>query len=91
MKMPSFRGKPIHQIMCEHPAKDLAEFCSALEENEFVIVNEFYYDKDVLPGEDPWFSVGQTALNYRMIGKIKDVQDFSGRKKGKFDQYGETE
>ena len=73
MNMPAHRGGPIHQITCEHPAKNLAEFCEALEKNEFVVVEEFYRDAEAPQGANPFFSVGYTALNYRVIGKVKEL------------------
>jgi len=73
MNMPAHRGGPIHQITCEHPSKSLAEFCEALEKNEFVLVEEFYRDSDVQEGADPYYSRGFTALNYRVIGKVKEL------------------
>jgi hypothetical protein len=73
MNMPAHRGGPIHQITCEHPAKSLAEFCEALEKNEFVVVEEFYRDAEAPQGTNPFFSVGYTALNYRVIGKVKEL------------------
>lgn len=73
MNMPAHRGGPIHQITCEHPAKSLTEFCEALEQNEFLVVEEFYRNTEVPEGTDPYYSVGLTALNYRVIGKIKEL------------------
>lgn len=68
MNMPSRNGHDVHQIIAGHAAKSLEEFVSKLEEKEFVIVEEFYYD-----GQDKskFFSRGDIAINYRYIGKIK--------------------
>lgn len=83
MNMPSHRGGSIHQITCEHPSKGLADFCSALEKNEFVIVEEFYRDSEAALGDDPYYSVGFTALNYRVIGKIKELGKHTTAQKGR--------
>ena len=73
MNMPAHRGGPIHQITCEHPAKSLADFCDALESREFTIVEEFYRNTEAAAGVDPYYSVGFTSLNYRYVGKVKEL------------------
>ena len=83
MNMPAHRGGSIHQITCEHPARSLAEFCDALEKNEFVLVEEFYRDAEAPHGTDPFFSVGFTALNYRVIGKVKELGKITTAHKGR--------
>ena len=83
MNMPSHRGGPIHQITCEHPARDVAEFCDALENNEFVLVEEFYRNTEAPLGVDPYYSVGFTALNHRFVGKIKEAGTITSAQKGK--------
>ena len=83
MNMPAHRGGPIHQITCEHPAKNLAEFCDALESNEFVLVEEFYRNTEAIHGTDPYYSVGFTALNYRVIGKVKELGTVTTAHKGR--------
>jgi hypothetical protein len=71
MNMPSYKGSAIHQIICEYPANGLADFCDALEKREFTIVEEFYKRKDVAV---PYYeSQGLTSVNYRYIGKIKEL------------------
>ncbi|CAB4131057.1 hypothetical protein UFOVP120_55 [uncultured Caudovirales phage] len=83
MNMPAHRGGPIHQITCEHPAKSLAEFCTALEKSEFVLVEEFYRNTETPLGADPYYSVGFTALNYRVIGKVKELGTITTAHKGR--------
>lgn len=73
MNMPAYKGGAIHQIMCEYPANNLADFCVALERHEFTVVEEFYKDKDAIFGVDPPYkSQGLTAVNYRYVGKVKE-------------------
>jgi len=72
MNMPS-RNNAIHQIICEYPAKGLADFCDALERREFTIVEEFYKNSETALGLDPYYSVGLTGINYRYVGKIKEL------------------
>ena len=89
MNMPAHRGGPIHQITCEYPAKNLAEFCDALESNEFVLVEEFYRNTEAIHGTDPYYSVGFTALNYRVIGKVKELGTITTAHKGRFIKNGD--
>jgi hypothetical protein len=71
MNMPS-RNNPIHQIICEYPATGLADFCDALEKREFTIVEEFYKKYDA--ANNPYYeSQGITSVNYRYVGKIKEL------------------
>jgi len=72
MNMPS-RNNAIHQIICEYPAKGLADFCDALERREFTVVEEFYKNNEAAFGIDPYYSVGLTGINYRYVGKIKEL------------------
>jgi hypothetical protein len=72
MNMPS-RNNAIHQIICEYPATGLADFCDALERREFTVLEEFYKDNTIPMGTDPYYSVGLTAVNYRYVGKVKEL------------------
>ena len=73
MNMPS-RNNPVHQIICEYPAKGLADFCDALEKREFTVVEEFYKNNEAVSAADPYYkSQGLTAVNYRYVGKIKEL------------------
>lgn len=73
MNMPS-RNNPIHQIICEYPATGLADFCDALEKREFTVVEEFYKKGDEANNIEPYYeSQGLTAVNYRYVGKIKEL------------------
>ena len=85
MNMPS-RNNPIHQIICEYPSNGLADFCDALERREFTVVEEFYKDNAIAPGAGTYFSVGMTAINYRYVGKVKELSNvttaYKNRKNG---------
>jgi len=70
MNMPTKSGNQIHQIIAEHPASSLAELLKELQENDFVLVEEYYRDNDT-SGNGIYYSVGETAINHRYIGKIK--------------------
>lgn len=82
MNMPAYSGGPIHQIICEYPAKSVADFCEALERHDFIVIEEFYREKDVPTGADAYYSVGLVGLNHRVIGKVKELSNstFANRK-----------
>jgi hypothetical protein len=88
MNMPS-RNNAIHQIICEYPAKGLADFCDALEKREFTVVEEFYKDSSVAANIEPYFSVGFTAVNYRYVGKIKELGGITSANKNRNIKYGD--
>ena len=68
MNMPSFNNNLVHQVNVEHAAStSLEEFISALTENDFVLVEEFYRD----PNTGLENSRGKLAINHRYVGKIK--------------------
>lgn len=66
MNMPSRSGGAVHQIIGEHEAESLDDFNDALNESEFVLVEEFYMKPD-----GGLFSVGGIILNTMHIGKVK--------------------
>ena len=71
MNMPARSGSAIHQIMAEHPATSLQEFILQLEEDNFVIVEEFYKDQQSPKFSPHYYSAGITAINQRYVGKVK--------------------
>jgi hypothetical protein len=66
MNMPSRNGSAIHQIIAEHEAESLEDFKYDLNEQEFVVVEEFYRNSD-----GSFYSVGNIILNTMHIGKVK--------------------
>lgn len=67
MNMPSYAGNSVHQINAEYPVKSLEEFVEALATNDFIVVEEFYKDRN----DGEYYSRGHVVLNHRYIGKIK--------------------
>jgi hypothetical protein len=53
-------------VICESPAKTVAEFILSVGDEEFFTVEEFYRDN-----VGNYFSAGMVALNVAHIGKIK--------------------
>ena len=46
MNMPSYNGHLVHQMQVEHKAStSLEDFVNALNNNDYVIVEEFYKDR----------------------------------------------
>lgn len=74
MNMPSRSGNSVHQIIGEHPAKNLEELTEALSDSDFIIVDEIYKDNEAVRGSGNFYSVGKIALNPLFIGKIKVLQ-----------------
>jgi hypothetical protein len=71
MNMGSGSGKLVHQIVCEHESESLEAFIEELAANEFVIVDEFYREKD---GRDYYFN-SQVALSTTSIGKVRAFRE----------------
>ena len=81
MNRPSFNNNLVHQVNVEHASSNsLEDFITALTENDFVLVEEFYRDPQT--GSDN--SRGQLALNYRFVGKIKVMngESFNSNQRG---------
>lgn len=66
MNMPARSGNQVHMIVADHPSNSLDEVTSAMNENDFIIVEEFYKAED-----GSYFSKGEITLNCLMIGKVK--------------------
>ena len=69
LNCPSRAGHPVHQIMADHPAKNLEQFMELLSDEPFVMVEEIYRDSET-PGEN-FYSVGSLIINSNMIAKCK--------------------
>lgn len=75
MNMPSNHGRVIHQIICEVADIDHIEaFWKYVSENDFIIVDEFYYEKDPRsPEPGVYIPRGPIIINTNFIGKIRSV------------------
>jgi len=67
LNMPSRKGELVHQVVCEHQSGSMEEFLEALQENDFLLVQEFYRKADSFG----FFPVGPMILNTMHIGKVK--------------------
>ena len=71
MNMPSYTDNLVHQMQIEHKASNsLADFVQALNNNDYVIVEEFYKDRY----SSDYISRGLVAINHRYVGKVKVFQ-----------------
>lgn len=68
INMASKSGSFVHQVIGEYPCETIEEMCDVLNENDFIIVREFYRD-----GTDSSHNrfVGNVCINTMMIGKVK--------------------
>lgn len=69
LNMPARSGANVHQVYAKHEASDLHEFLRHLEEGEFVLIDEHY--KDNSSGTNEYYSIGNTVINTRYIGKVR--------------------
>lgn len=67
LNMPSRKGELVHQVICEHEARTIEDFLDVLNDQDFIIVQEFYRK----PESTGFFPVGTLILNTMHIGKVK--------------------
>lgn len=75
MNMPSNQGRAVHQIVGEaHNVDSLGAFWEYVTKHDFIIVDEFYYEKDPRsPEPGVYIPRGPIILNTNFIGKIRPV------------------
>jgi len=75
MNMPSNQGRAIHQMIVEcKGVKTTEDFWAVLSDNAFIIVDEFYYQKDetgLTPGI--YRARGPIIINTEHIGKVRQL------------------
>jgi len=74
MNMPSRKGELVHQVVCEYPTSSIEGFLEAVNDADFILVEEFYRK----PDNGGFYSVGMVILNTMHIGKIKAEDRGSG-------------
>ena len=67
MNMPSRKGELVHQVICEYPVSSIDGFLDAINDADFILVEEFYRK----PDNAGFYSVGMMVLNTMHIGKVK--------------------
>jgi hypothetical protein len=71
LKMMTSKGAMAHRVIGAHPAESVMELVEYLNKNDFIVVEEFFFDMTnrVLS------QVGPLILNHRIIGKVKEYTD----------------
>lgn len=72
MNMPSAKGFLVHQITGDYPAESVEEFCKALNDNPFIVVDQYYKDDNTADGEIDWTFMGSIIINTDHIGKVHE-------------------
>lgn len=67
LNMPSRKGELVHQVVCQYPVNSIEGFMDAINEMDFILVEEFYRK----PDGNGFYSVGMMILNTMHIGKVK--------------------
>lgn len=67
MNMPSRKGELVHQVICEYSVSNIESFLEAVNDADFILVEEFYRK----PDNAGFYSVGMVILNTMHIGKVK--------------------
>lgn len=78
LNMPNGSGKNlVHQVVAEHPAASIQEFCEELNDRTFVVVRQWYFQVDPLTGrrERDMIDRGDLILNADHIGKVAVYYD----------------
>lgn len=70
----------VHQVIADHPAENIEEFCDILNDSAFIVVREYYYVTEKRGvGEKGWQDRGEKILNTEHIGKVALYHDGSMR------------
>lgn len=65
----------VHQVIGDHPAQTLQEFCEVLNNDAFVVVRQYYFVSDRITKEKGWRDRGDLILNTNHIGKVAVYYD----------------
>jgi len=72
LNIPSYNGKLVHQIIGEHDqCKSLHDFCELLNAEKFIVLTEYYKEKETPESLATYYPVGQIVINADWIGKVK--------------------
>lgn len=74
MNMPSAQGYAVHQVTVEHNAESVADFCSVLNNTEFILVRQLYRQKNL--NGTVWLDRGDMVINTYHIGKVSQFIEF---------------
>jgi hypothetical protein len=75
LNMPSKSGNSVHQMYVNHTSESLEDFmvyiADQLNNTDFILVDEYY--KDNSTGSNEYYSIGETMVNTRFIGKVRMI------------------
>ncbi len=71
---PHADSQPVHQIIAEHPARDLESLKKVIDTSESIIVEELYKDTKIDSG---FRSVGELLIATSIIGKVTQFRNGS--------------
>lgn len=87
MNMPSGQGYLVHQITIDHNSEDLADFCDALNDHEFII-GRLMYRRQNDQGIWVWLDKNEIVINTAHVGKAQTFIEYGANDD---DLYGNTE
>jgi len=76
LNMPAFENSLVHQITLElEEINSLAEFCTLMNREEFIIGKHWYRHKNLYNNKHDWQDRGDIILNTAHIGKVVEYLD----------------
>lgn len=76
MNMPSSQGFMVHQVILEHKATSMANFCDIMNDELFIIGRQVY-KRVHEDGSSIFVDRGDIILNTSHIGKVQEYYDNS--------------
>lgn len=62
--------KFVHQVIGDHKSESCEELAEEMNDKQFIVVRQWYYDTDRQTGEKSWVDRGELILNTNQVGKI---------------------
>ncbi len=75
LSMASFSNNLVHQIICDHESESVNDFADALNEYQFIVVDQYYNIEDKNTGKREWEYKGPLILNTNVVGKVQQYVD----------------
>jgi len=69
--MPSFKGSAVHQVIGDYECASEEDMCIALNDYNFIIVDQFYNMSERDSDTQDWQSRGKLIINTACIGKAQ--------------------
>ena len=75
LNMPSFKGSLVHQVIADYDVDSEEAMKVVLEDNAFIVVDQFYNMNDKGGDEQDWQYRGKLILGTGIIGKAQQHLD----------------